>query len=493
MTGNLYTALQAGFARHMDDAALILPDGTTLSYAALDDLSARFAACLKTKGVQPGDRVAVQVDKSAGNAALYLAVLRVGAVYQPLNTGYTLQEVEFFVDDAEPSLFICRPEDLPRYKGALNVAIEPMGIDDATGLWAEALACAPALDICPRTADDLAAILYTSGTTGRPKGAMLSHGNLQNNAEVLVDLWGLTDQDVLIHALPIFHVHGLFVALHCAMMVGAPMYFESTFNAARVRTLLPKATVLMGVPTFYTRLMAEQGFGPQYCSNMRLFISGSAPMTAEVHEAFEAASGHKVLERYGMTETGMLTSNPLEGDRVAGTVGFALPGTEVRVVGDTGAVEVRGPNVFSGYWRLPEKTKEEFTEDGFFKTGDVGTMDETGRLTLAGRAKDLIISGGYNIYPKEIETVLDNMFGVMESAVIGVAHKDLGEGVVAVLVADGAPPSGEQIQAALDETLARFKHPRRFYWVEELPRNTMGKVQKKALRKTYADAYFSKS
>lgn len=493
MSSNLYTALQAGFAEHRADAALILPDETIVTYGELDDLSARFATCLKAKGVKEGDRITVQIDKSAGNVALYLAVLRIGAVYQALNIGYTLQEVEFFVRDAEPTLFVCRPEDLPRYEGVLNVTVLEMGTENTSGLWAEAVLCSPLHDICQRTPDDLAAILYTSGTTGQPKGAMLSHKNLQSNAEVLVDLWGFTDRDVLIHALPIFHVHGLFVALHCAMMVGAPMYFEPAFNSARVRTLLPNSTVLMGVPTFYTRLMTEEGFGPQDCVNMRLFISGSAPMTAEVHEAFEAASGHRVLERYGMTETGMLTSNPLDGDRMAGTVGFALPGTDVRVVGETGAVEVHGPNVFSGYWRLPEKTKEEFTEDGFFKTGDVGHMDTEGRLTLAGRAKDLIISGGYNIYPKEIETVLDKIPGILESAVIAAPHPDLGEGVVAILVAEESEVENTVLQNALGESLARFKHPRRFFWVDELPRNTMGKVQKKALRETYANAYLSKS
>lgn len=498
MSGNLYETLFAGFQQSLAQPALITSQGPT-TYGQLDQLSAQFAAALKARGVTPGDRVTVQIEKSVGNVALYLGVLRMGAVYQPLNTGYTLGEVQFFVEDTSPVLMICRPEDAESY-AVLDVAVVPMSQSEANGFWAEALVCAPDTAIEPRAADGLAAILYTSGTTGRPKGAMLSHANLQSNALVLVNLWGFTANDVLLHALPIFHVHGLFVALHCAMLVGAPMLFHEKFDDKAVRTDLPNATVMMGVPTFYTRLMALGDFGPTDCENMRLFISGSAPMTAEVHQAFEAASGHKVLERYGMTETGMITSNPLVGARIAGTVGFALPGTQIRVTdedgkalaaGETGIVEVAGPNVFSGYWQLPEKTKEEFRADGFFITGDMGMVDEEGRLTLVGRAKDLIISGGYNIYPKEIESVLDNVPGVSECAIIGAPHKDLGEGVVAVLVAEGGAVPEANLQAALTDELAKFKHPRRFYWVDALPRNTMGKVQKAALREQFKTAYES--
>ncbi|MGB1089041.1 MAG: AMP-binding protein, partial [Alphaproteobacteria bacterium] len=376
----------------------------------------------------------------------------------------------------------------------------PMGASSDCGLWAQALESAPDFDIFACSPDDLAAILYTSGTTGRPKGAMLTHGNLGSNASILVALWGFSADDVLLHALPIFHVHGLFVALHCAMMVGAQMLFHEAFEAKTVRRDLSRTTVLMGVPTFYTRLMALPDFGPGDCAAMRLFISGSAPMTAEVHAAFEQASGHKVLERYGMTETGMITSNPLVGERIAGTVGFALPGTEIRVAdesgvplptGHTGIVEVKGPNVFPGYWQLPDKTAQEFRADGFFITGDMGVQDAEGRLTLVGRAKDLIISGGYNIYPTEIESVLDALPEVKESAVIGAPHADLGEGVVAVLVATSSPLTDKEILSALETELARFKLPRRLFWVDDLPRNAMGKVQKKSLRETYKSAYES--
>lgn len=499
MSGNLYHALYNGFSSQLEAPAFTTIDGAVTTYGVLDHLSAQFAAALKARGVTAGDRVTVQIEKSVGNVALYLAVLRIGAVYQPLNTGYTLGEVLFFVEDASPVLLVCRPQDIGSY-GVLGVPIVAMCQSDNEGLWAEALTLAPDTHIHECAPGDLAAILYTSGTTGRPKGAMLSHANLQSNAEVLVKLWAFTADDVLLHALPIFHVHGLFVALHCAMLVGATMLFHEKFDDIAMRAALPKATVMMGVPTFYTRLMALPNFGPADCANMRLFISGSAPMTAEVHEAFEAASGHKVLERYGMTETGMITSNPHEGDRLAGTVGFALPGTHIRVAtdegamlapGDTGIVEVAGPNVFSGYWQLPEKTAEEFRADGYFITGDMGTIDNDGRLTLVGRAKDLIISGGYNIYPKEIESVLDALPGVRESAIIGTPHKDLGEGVVAVLVAESDALPDADLQTALVEELAKFKHPRRFYWLDELPRNTMGKVQKVALREQFKSAYES--
>jgi malonyl-CoA/methylmalonyl-CoA synthetase len=393
----------------------------------------------------------------------------------PLNTSYTDAEVGYFLDDAEPRLFV---------SAAMMAGPE-------TGLWAQALSTGADDAVAEQEADDIAAILYTSGTTGRSKGAMLSHGNLLSNAQTLVRLWDIRATDVLIHALPIFHVHGLFVALHTVLLAGGRTLFLPRFDAAQILALMPRASLLMGVPTFYTRLLGEVGLDAA-ASGMRLFVSGSAPLLAETHRAFEARTGQRILERYGMTEAGMITSNPLHGERVAGTVGFPLPDVDLRIVdeagatvgpGEAGVIEIRGPNVFKGYWRNPEKTAEEFRSDGWFITGDVATMDEEGRVSIVGRAKDLIISGGYNIYPKEIEEVIDAVAGVIESAVIGVPDADFGEAVVAVIAGDAAAEPA--VEHAIRASLARFKHPRRLVFVSELPRNVMGKVQKAQLRAVY--------
>jgi len=477
MNANLYARFHASFAAHPDAPALVDADGIGLTFGQLDTLSARFAAVMRQRGVMPGDRVVVQVEKTVGAVALYLACLRIGAIFVPLNTTYTATEVDYFIKDAEPRLFVSAPDMAG--EGAL--------------LWAEARATEPDGDIAHCTNDDVAVIVYTSGTTGRSKGAMLSHGNLVSNAETLRETWGFRPGDVLIHALPIFHVHGLFVALHTMFLNGSKMFFLPRFDAVQVIALMPRATMLMGVPTFYTRLLAEASFGRDAVRSMRLFISGSAPLLAETHKAFEARSGMRILERYGMTEAGMITSNPLDGDRIAGTVGMPLPGVELRIAnaegralpaGEPGVIEIRGPNVFKGYWRNPQKTAEDVRTDGWFITGDIATQDAGGRVTIVGRAKDLIISGGYNIYPKEIEEVIDAVPGVVESAVIGVPHPDFGEGVVAVIVGDSALEGA--VKAAIDSSLARFKHPRRLVFVEDLPRNAMGKVQKALLRQTYS-------
>jgi malonyl-CoA/methylmalonyl-CoA synthetase len=492
MNQNLYATLQSRFLAAADKPALIDADGVGLTFSQLDTLSARFAMVLKQRGVEPADRVVVQVDKSVGAMALYLACLRRGAVFVPLNTAYTATEVDYFLSDSEPRLFVARTQPAA---GPTPVAL--LGTGPESPLWAQALGTDPDPDIVPRAADDLAAILYTSGTTGRSKGAMLSHGNLSSNAEALNRLWGFTPKDVLLHALPIFHVHGLFIALHTAFLSAATTIFLPSFDAAQVKALLPRATVLMGVPTFYVRLLALEDFGAQDCAGLRLFISGSAPMLAETHRQFEARTGQRVLERYGMTEAGIITSNPLDGERVAGTVGNPLPGVDLRIgdeqgqpvpCGTPGVIEIRGPGVFGGYWRMPERTAQEFRPDGYFITGDVAVQDGTGRVTIVGRAKDLIISGGYNIYPKEIETVLDAAPGVAETAVIGVPDPDFGESVVALVVADkGAAPLLADLQTLVREQLARFKHPRLILLVDDLPRNAMGKVQKNVLRDIYRD------
>ena len=494
---NLFGLLRERFEPSLDRPSLVLGgDGgtdTEWTYGDLDRASARFAAALRGRGVEPGDRVLVQVSKSVEAVALYLGVLRCGGVYVPLNAAYTEREVAFFVGDAGPRVVVrgaAAADDRAAGEGP-----EVVGID---GLWREARILDPDPAVEPRDDDDLAAICYTSGTTGRSKGAMITHGNLTSNALSLHEIWGFEAGDVLLHALPIFHVHGLFVALHTAFLNASKVLFLARFDAAEVRRLLPEATVLMGVPTFYSRLLAEPGFGRADCESIRLFVSGSAPLTEAVFGDFEARTGHRILERYGMTEAGMITSNPLRGERVAGTAGFPLPDVEVRVVnergaelptGEVGMLEIRGPNLFPGYWGLPEKTAEEMRGDGFFVTGDLASVDGEGRVTLVGRGKDLIIAGGFNVYPKEVEDRLDEVAGVQECAVIGAPHADLGEGVVAVLVAEGPPVEDDTLRAALDAGLARFKHPRRFYWVDELPRNAMGKVQKQVLRERYRDAY----
>lgn len=454
------------------DRQFLVTDDSSLTYAEMDHRSAQFAAVLRNHKVTPGERVVVQIDKSIDNVAIYLAVLRVGAIYVPLNTSYTDAEVSFFVEDAAPALFV----------NSSNVG----------ELTTEADTVEPWNHVEPRLADDLAAMVYTSGTTGRSKGAMLSHANLTSNALTLHAIWRFTPGDVLLHVLPIYHVHGLFVALHTAMLNASTVLFCPKFTVDRAIELLPEATVMMGVPTHYIRLLDDDRFTSDTCVNMRLFTSGSAPMTEQVHDAFTERTGHRILERYGMSECGMITSNPYEGDRVPGTVGFPLPGVRLRIMtdgepcdpGDVGVVQVQGPNVFSGYWRLPDKTEQE--HDGeWFITGDVGSVDTEGRLSLEGRSGDMIISGGLNIYPKEIELVLDDCDGVEESAIVGHPDDDFGERVVAYVVPSGAQhPSVDELEATLRNSLAAFKVPRSFHFLNELPRNSMGKIQKVVLRKT---------
>ncbi len=498
---NLFQLFLDRWRARPDAPAIATPEGGLWTYGDLDRLSAELAAALLAAGLEPGERVVAQVEKSVGAVALYLATLRAGGAFTPLNTAYTPSEVAFFLGDAKPRVFICRPETRaalePVAKAASVPHIAALGTAADDELWRSARAL-PAFDgVVRRDGEDLASILYTSGTTGRSKGAMLSHRALATNAEALTKVWELSAGDVLLHALPIFHIHGLFVALNTSFLNRSKIIFLPSFDARAVRKHFRDASVLMGVPTYYSRLL-EDGVTKEECGPMRLFISGSAPLTAAASDAWTARTGHRILERYVMTEAGMIASNPLAGERVAGTVGYALPDVDIRVTdsegrelprGETGVVEVRGPNLFSGYWRLPGKTAEEMRADGYFITGDIGMMEEDGRLRLVGRAKDLIISGGYNIYPKEIEVVLDAVDGVKESAVIGAPHKDLGEGVVAVLVADRAPLDDAVLKRALDERLARFKHPRRFLWIDALPRNAMGKVQKNLLREAYAQVY----
>jgi len=496
---NLYKIFRDQFKFHLNQPFLISAGGSHCSYGDIDHRSACFAAALKLVGVNTGDRVVVQVSKSPGAVALYLACLRIGAVYVPLNTAYTATELAYFLADAAPVLFVCSPESADQLSGIAKQAGVPATLtlgDSRDGSFADQAHELPPLDqLTDRAPNDVAAMLYTSGTTGRSKGAMLTLDNLASNAITLHEYWGFRPGDVLLHALPIFHVHGLFVALHCAMLNASSVIFLSKFDTTEVRKSLADATVMMGVPTFYTRLLNCEDFERVECLNIRLFISGSAPLSEQTFAEFELRTGHRILERYGMTETSMITSNPLKSERIAGTVGYALPGIEVRVADETGlplppgtvgSVELKGPNVFAGYWKLPEKTMQEFRDDGFFITGDQGMLAEDGRLSLVGRSKDLIISGGYNIYPKEIESVIDEIPGVVESAVIGIPHSDFGESVLAVVVTSKDQPASEtSILEATGSKLARFKQPRRVVLVDELPRNTMGKVQKNILRDQY--------
>ena len=468
--------LRRHFEPALDHPFLRVPGSPTMTYRDMDARSARAAGWLRSQGVSTGDRVVVQLPKSVDTVALYLGVLRLGAVHVPLNTAYTPAEVDWFVDDAEPAAVV------------LDEAALTAGLDQAHHLSGSV----------ERQPDDLAALVYTSGTTGRPKGAMLTHGNLASNALALKDAWAFQSSDVLLHALPIFHVHGLMVALHTAMLSACEVIFLERFDAGEALACLPDATVMMGVPTHYSRLMTLEGFDAAACNRIRLLISGSAPMTAELHRAVASRTGCIVLERYGMSEALMITSNPYDGDRVAGTVGFALRGVDVRVCGDDGAevlgragmVQVRGPNVGPGYWRRPDATSESRTADGWFITGDVGRLDGDGRLTLEGRATDMIISGGLNVYPVEIEQILDAHPAVAESAVVGLAHPDLGEAVTAFVVPEPGARAG--LGSELVDTLAdvaRFKHPKRFVMIEQLPRNAMGKVLKAELRAQYADLF----
>jgi malonyl-CoA/methylmalonyl-CoA synthetase len=480
------------------------PAGEIMTYGDLWARSARMANVLTALGVGPGDRVAVQIEKTPLALALYIACIRAGAVFLPLNTAYTPHEISYFLGDAEPRVFVCDParlESLKEIAATAGVAhVETMDRDGAGSMADLAAKAAEEFMNCPRGPDDMAAILYTSGTTGRSKGAMLSHANLASNARTLAEIWRFTEKDVLLHALPIFHTHGLFVATNIVLMTGGAMLFLARFDPDEVLRLMPRATAMMGVPTFYTRLLEHPGLNREVTSHMRLFVSGSAPLLAETHRAWKTKTGHDILERYGMTETNMNTSNPYTGDRIAGTVGRALPGVELRITdpetgkllptGDIGMIEVRGPNVFSGYWRMPEKTKAEFREDGFFITGDLGRVDKRGYVQIVGRGKDLIITGGFNVYPKEVETEIDGLKGVVESAVIGLEHPDFGEGVTAVVVTNNAFRLDEaKVIATLEKRIAKFKCPKRVFFVADLPRNAMGKVQKNLLREQYKGLY----
>jgi len=496
MNANLYALLRDHFAEDAEQPCLLIPGGPVIHYDDLDATSARIANALSAAGCHPGDRVAVQTEKCWQSLALYLACLRAGLVYLPLNTGYQKSELGYFFVDAEPTVIVCRP-DAAESTAALRPQSTVLTLDGAAGtLLDRAADQRDSFEPISSMPDDLAAIVYTSGTTGRSKGAMLSHRNLASNALTLVEQWGFTRGDVLLHALPVYHVHGLFVACHCALLSGSRMLWLPKFDAAEVIGLLPHATVMMGVPTFYTRLLANASFRAADCGRIRLFISGSAPLLPETFESFRALTGHAILERYGMTETGMNTANPLGGERIPGSVGLPLPGVSVRIVdGDgracgpetVGAIEVKGPNVFGGYWRMPEKMREEFTADGYFKTGDMGEWLPNGYMKIVGRAKDLIISGGLNVYPAEIEEKINALPGVVESAVIGVPDPDFGEAVTAVVVIrPGDALNESELISALKADIASFKVPKRVHLVADLPRNAMGKVQKNVLRAMYS-------
>ena len=480
---------------------LILPDGKEWGGDAFFRLIARQAQALRAAGLGVGDRIAVQVAKSPEALAVYGAAVALGAVFLPLNTAYTAAEVDYFLADARPRVFLCdgsKADALAAIADRHGATLLTLNADGSGSLSDAAAGMADTIVAAERGPDDLAALLYTSGTTGRSKGAMLTHRNLLSNAKVLMDLWRFTDKDVLLHALPIFHTHGLFVASNIALLTGGAMIFLPGFDPEAMLRLMPQASAMMGVPTFYTRLLDDPRFDRDLVAHMRLFISGSAPLLAETHLAFEARTGHRILERYGMTETNMNTSNPYEGDRRAGTVGFPVPGVELRIMADgaevvpgaVGVIEVRGPNVFAGYWQMPEKTAEELRPDGWFITGDLGQVDTDGYISIVGRQKDLIISGGFNIYPKELELLLDEVPGVLESAVIGVPHPDFGEAVFAVLVAQkGVALDADSVLAAIRDRVARFKQPKAAVVVADLPRNTMGKVQKNLLRTQYAGVF----
>jgi malonyl-CoA/methylmalonyl-CoA synthetase len=502
MNANLFSRLFDGLD-DPDRLAIETIDGQRISYGDLITHAGQMANLLVSSGVKPGDRVAAQTEKSVPGLVLYLAVARAGAVYLPLNTAYTLNELEYFITDAEPSMVVCDPakaEGIGAIAAKVGATIMTLGADGKGSLTEAAATAKPEFTTVARANDDLAAILYTSGTTGRSKGAMLTHNNLASNSLSLVDYWRFTDKDVLIHALPIYHTHGLFVASNVTLFARASMIFLPKFDPELIIKLMARATVLMGVPTFYTRLLQSPALTRESTKHMRLFVSGSAPLLADTHREWAARTGHAVLERYGMTETNMNTSNPYDGDRVAGAVGHALPGVTVRVTDpetgkeltreSIGMIEVKGPNVFKGYWRMPEKTRSEFRDDGFFITGDLGKIDNRGYVHILGRGKDLVISGGFNVYPKEIESEIDAMPGVIESAVIGVPHADFGEGVTAVVVCNkGAGVDEASVLKALDGRLAKFKMPKRVFVVDELPRNAMGKVQKNILRDRYAMIY----
>lgn len=503
MNANLYALFRSRFPQDLDNCWLETHDARYYSWRDLERGTAKIANLFASLNLPAGSRIATQVEKSPEALMLYLATVRAGFTYLPLNTAYRADEMRYFIDNASPAVVVCSP---PNFGWVSQIAFrhgtkhlftldEPKDGRNTGSLLSRAVHHPDEFETVHRDEDDLAAILYTSGTTGRSKGAMLSHGNLASNIRVLHDCWRWQPGDVLLHALPLFHIHGLFVAAHGALMNGSKMIFLPKFDSSAVIHQLPRSSVFMGVPTYYVRLLNDPAFVSDTCASMRLFVSGSAPLLTDTFEDFVSRTGHTILERYGMSETAMLTSNPYEGQRKAGTVGPALPGVSVRVMNqqdqpcaadEIGDIQVSGPNIFKGYWQMPEKTAEEFTADGYFKTGDVGRIDSDGYLSIVGRSKDLIISGGYNVYPKEIESVIDEMPGVLESAVIGVAHPDFGEAVTAVVVPrEGAALSEAAIIESLKQKIANFKIPKRVHVIDELPRNTMGKVQKNLLRERF--------
>jgi len=495
---NLYSNFQEKFPVDLTNEFLVTSDGRPVSYKELDETSARIANCLIDLGSSPGDRITVQVEKSVESIFLYLACLRAGLVYHPLNTAYKSSELSFFIENAEPSIIVCSNDALNAIESVLPEegikALLTLEADGSGTLMDKASNLSSHSEIMKCIGSETATLLYSSGTTGKPKGIMLSHDNLLHNGETLVNTWGFSSSDRLLHMLPIYHVHGLFVGLNTVLLSGASMTWCKSFNDEEAIEKLPDCSVMMGVPTYYTRLLANNRFNAKCCSNTRLFISGSAPLLSETFINFQEQTGHTILERYGMTETGMNTSNPLKGKRKAGTVGPSLPGVTVRIVDElgkeitddeTGDLQVKGPNVFSGYWRMPDKTAEDFTEDGFFNTGDKATIDSDDYVSIVGREKDMIITGGLNVYPKEVELVIDDILGVTESAVVGVADSDFGEAVVAMIVSDGSILNEEKIISICKDQLANFKVPKQIYFIEDLPRNAMGKIQKNLLRERF--------
>ena len=501
---NLYKHFEKNFSKY-PEREFLRSDHGSLRFDDIDEVTGLYITLFSKIGISKGDRIVVQVEKSIDSVILYLACIRYGAIYIPLNTAYTEEEIRYFLSDSMPELFVCDPfneESMTQLANELQINnIMSMNRKKEGTLFEEISELQSSNFVEECNGDDLAAILYTSGTTGRSKGAMITHNNLLSNAKVLLNYWGWEENDVLLHALPIFHVHGLFVALNCALLNSSKVIFLDYFETKRVILELPNATVMMGVPTFYVRLLADQGFNKEVCHKMRLFISGSAPLLSDTFNSFEKRTGMRILERYGMSETSMITSNPYFGDRIAGTVGFFLPSIQGRIVneegakvsiGEVGILETKGPNVFKGYWKMPEKTHSEFTNDGFFITGDLASVDAEGRVTIVGREKDLIISGGYNVYPKEVEILLDTIDFVQESCVIGLPHTDFGEAVTAIIVLkDTNVIIEDDIKYLLDKKLAKFKHPKKIIYLEEIPRNTMGKVQKNMLRDKYRTLYLN--
>ena len=495
---NLFSNFQENFPDDLESQFLVTSKGRHVSYLELNDASARIANYLLELGASPGERVTVQVEKSVESIFLYLACLRSGLVYHPLNTAYKSSELSFFIENAEPTIVICSTEAVDTYRSIVSKegikAFLTLDSDGSGTLMQEAARFSSNCETKQCKGSETAALLYSSGTTGQPKGIILSHDNLLKNGETLVNTWAFSSSDQLLHMLPIYHVHGLFVGLNTILLSGASMVWCEGFNAEEAIENLPNCTVMMGVPTYYTRLLSNSKLKKECCSNMRLFISGSAPLLKETFVNFQDKTGHTILERYGMTETGMNTSNPLDGERRAGTVGLPLSGVTVRVVDGsgeemttnaTGDIQIKGPNVFSGYWRMPDKSAEDFTEDGFFNTGDKGSIDSDGYLSIVGREKDMIITGGLNVYPREIELIIDEINGVKESAVVGVADLDFGEAVIAVIVSDGSILDEEKIISLCKAQLANFKIPKRIYFIKDLPRNAMGKIQKNLLRERF--------